>query len=193
LLHSPFAVVFSSHIALFGEIFDHLGKRHFMYLFVDPAVFALLALWFGASRRGFFPAFDRGRIAANVTDQSVGFPPVDECFMKSLGKLGGRKVGKRTREGCLARDLSSTTPTTQPTGCRGFVKIVDQGPSVREIQDRLRDEGARQRFAIRTRTTPRSARRIMQVLFKGNELNDHRKTLEPGREGTEGLFENWKQ
>lgn len=188
LFHSSFAVVFSSDIAVFRKIINHLVRRHFMSLFEDPPLFALLSLGFSAFRFRFFAGFDRGRVAAYMTDQPIRFPVFNKCFMKSLWKLGRRKLCKRSREGRLARNLSSTAPSTQPSRRRRLVKIVDQRPSIREIQHRLCYEGPRQRPTVRPWSTPASPPQPIHVILERHKLHDHRKTLQSGRQRTHSFF-----
>lgn len=104
-----------------------------------------------AARRA-FARFDRRAIAAEVPDQSIPQVGADQCFMHALGQLGGRKLGKGSREGRLGRQLAvqreATDASQRPVDRQPF----DQSDRRRQPEHRLGDESIRQPGALDGRT-----------------------------------------
>jgi len=98
---------------------------------------------FGRAR--LFMAFDRGRIAREMTDQPIGVGPPDQGLVHHARQFALGEFGEGARERRFAGNLGRTRPTTKDAG--SVLSASTRSINVRvvgKLRNRLGDEGSGQ-------------------------------------------------
>jgi len=89
-------------------------------------------------------AFDRGRIAREMTDQPIGVGPPDQGLVHPRGQFALGEFGEGARERRFAGNLGRTRPTTKTPKRLVGLDALYQRPRGRQVENRLGDEGSGQ-------------------------------------------------
>jgi hypothetical protein len=163
-------VAFDANVTMSRQIGEHLAQGHVGLAFQPAGRLSrrLLALarttalagcrlrrgrfgLFGALR--LFMAFDRCRIARDMTNQTIHVALPDQGFVHTRGQLALGEFGERARERRFAGNLGRTRPTAQPPQRLVGLNAFDQHPRGRQVEDRLGHEGPGQRRPLGQRAS----------------------------------------
>ena len=146
-------VALGADIAGPRQVRQHLRKAHRQLPFQPARLLRpLLSLArpppLARLRLRLLPRLDRRRIPRDVLHQMAIHRPSNQRLVQTARKTARGKLGKGPRKGRLARKPTGAAPAAQPAEPAVNLKTLDQRSRRRNVEQRLGDEGTRQRRTV---------------------------------------------